>query len=454
MATTSSVSNSNLLDVPSLVSQLMAVERRPIDKLNTQVSAYQSQISTFGQISSMVSTLKSAFQTLTTALQGYSATASDSSLFSAVADSTAAAGNYSVTVSQLARAQTLAAAGIDSATTAIGGSSPSTLTLTINGVDHAINIGASASLSDIRDAINAAGIGVTAGIVNDGTAHPYRLTITANSTGTANAVTKMVASDGAIDTLMNFGTAQASTVTEAQPAANASVKVNGIPITSASNVISGAIQGVTLTLKSESATAGNLTVARDTASVETAVNGFVSAYNTLYSELKSVSTYATASGATQPLLAGDGTVRMMMDQMSSVLTTAATGGTYSFMSQVGISAQADGTLAVDSSTLETTLNSHFADFSSLFTSTTGFATRFTSLASSLLGVGGLINQHTQTLNDSISTLDDNIAQLERRMTVLQQQYLITYSNLNMYLSQADSTSAYLTAQFSKNSSSS
>jgi len=447
---TTSTSSISLLDVPSLVSQLMTVERQPITKLNTTISNYQSQISTFGTLSSLTSTLQSSLTTLTSAFNSYTATPSDSSIFAATADTTAVAGNYSVVVSQLAQAQTLATEGRASATTALTGSTPSTLTF---GVGKDVTIGANATLNDIRDAINAAGIGVTASIVNDGSAAPYRLTISAGASGTSNAISSITATgDAALATLLAYGGGQSSTVTEAQAAKDANLTVNGIAITSSSNVVSGAIQGVTLTLTAKTTNPATLTVQRDTGSVQTAINSFVSAYNALYSQMKSVSAYTTSGSSTTPVLAGDRTVRMMMDQVRGILTTAASGGTYSYLSNIGIAIQKDGTLQVDSSKLSSALSTNFAAVSSLFSSTTGFTTRLNTWANSALDVGGLISTRTTNLTTSIKTFNDQIDHLNVRMAALQQQYTTTYSNLNMFLAQANSTTNYLNQQFATKSS--
>jgi flagellar hook-associated protein 2 len=393
-------------------------------------------------------------------------------LFSAVADTTAVAGNYSVKVSQLALAQTLAAAGQASPTAAVSGGAASTLTLVVGGATKTVSIGANASLNDIRDAINAAGIGITANVVNDGSGTPYRLTLTANATGTANAISSISSDDGAVNALLGFTAGQASAMTETQQAKDASLTVNGIPITSSSNTVSGAIQGVTLTLRSQSTTAATLTIERNTASVETAITDFVSAYNALYKEMHSVSAYGSSSSsastsstssstsssstsstssATTPVFSGDSMVRSLMDGLRDVMTTGTSGGSYSYLSQVGISFQTDGSLKVDSSKLETALAGNFSSVSDLFTSTTGFATRLTAWSTSTIQIGGMLSTRKFDLLSSISDMNTQISRLEFRMSALQKEYTQTYSNLNMFLAQSDSTSSYLTQQFATKS---
>ena len=190
MATTSSI-----LDVPSLVSQLMSIERKPIDKLNAKVTDIQARISSFGTLSGMVSTLQTSLSSLKTALQGYGATPSDANLFSATASTSAAAGSYTINISKLAQAQNLVAAGQISQTVSIP-SVASTVTFTIGGNPMDVTIAAGASLQNIRDTINGANLGVTASIINDGSGTPYRLVLTANKTGLANGVSSITVQPG------------------------------------------------------------------------------------------------------------------------------------------------------------------------------------------------------------------------------------------------------------------
>jgi flagellar hook-associated protein 2 len=455
VATTSSTT---VIDVPGLVSQLMTVERKPIDTLTAKVTTYESKISSFGTLKGLVSTLQTALKSLTNSLQGYSATASDTSKFSASADSTAVAGTYSLAVSKLAQAQNLVAIGQASDTSAIS-STASTVSFTINGTTTDVAIAAGATLQDIRAAINGANLGVSATIVNDGSGTPYRLALTASETGLSKAVssiTVQAGGDASVNSLLAYNPTTnppaATTLTQTVAAQNASFTINGIAITSSSNTTTNAIQGVTLTLKAETTTPAVLTVTRDTESITTAASKFVEAYNTLVSQLKSRSAYGTSTSAA-PVLAGDGTVRLMLQQLSGILSTATSGGTLSYLSQAGISVQADSSLTLDSSALSKAMANNFADVTNLFSSSTGFATRFMDWTSSVLQTGGLIDQRTETLNTSIDNYQEQIDKLEARMKVLKAQYTATYTRLNMALSSMGATSSFLTSQFSKTTSS-
>jgi len=454
MTTTSSVASSSAgtLDVPSLVSQLMSVERQPINNLNTKVASYQTKISSFGTLSGLVSTFQTAVQSLNTSMQGFSATPSDASVFSASATSTAVAGTYSLAVTKLAQAQNLAAAGQASDISAIAGATASTVTFTIGATNTNVQIAAGATLQDIRTAINAANLGVTATIVNDGSGTPYRLAVSSNASGLSNgisSITIQAGGDAAINNLLAYNPTlnppATPTITQTVAAQDAAFTLNGIAITSASNTVTNAIQGVTLTLKSITTTPATLTVARDTSSVSKAVSGFVDAYNALATQLRSRSAYGSTTTAA-PALAGDGTVRLMLDQLRGIFMTPASGGTLTSLAQVGISTQSDGTLKLDSTALNSAMTNNFSDVTNLFSSTTGYATRLDAWSTSVVQAGGLISLRTDSLNTSIQGYNDQISRLEERMTILQKQYTTTYSNLNMLLSSMNSTSAYLAKQ--------
>ncbi|MGB8516897.1 MAG: flagellar filament capping protein FliD [Gallionella sp.] len=468
MATTAaSASTSSTIDVQSLVSQLMTVANQPINTLNTKISTEQTKISDFGTISSLVSAFQTSVQGLKTSLQGNSAASSNTSVFSASASSASVAGNYSVNVSSLAQAQSLVSAGQTSATAAIGNGTATTVTFdfgTTSGTTFTTNGGGTKSitvdstnntLQGIASAINAANMGVTATIVNDGSATaPYRIALTSNNSGASNSLKiTTTGGDGTINNILAYDPAGTKNLSQTAAAQNASFTVNGIAINSTSNTVTTAIQGVTLTLNGTSTTPANLTVAHDTQGISTAVTSFTTAYNALYNQLKGISAYGSSTTAA-PDLAGDGTVRAMMSQLEGVFNTPATpasGGSLNYLAQIGISFQTNGTLAVNSTTLNNAMSTNFGDVTNLFSSASGFATRLDAWSTSVLSPGnGLISTATQSLTTSITNNTNQVNQLQARMKTLQAQYIQQYTALNMLLTNMDSTSAYLTQQLSKN----
>ncbi|MBU1225119.1 MAG: flagellar filament capping protein FliD [Gammaproteobacteria bacterium] len=387
------VTATSSLDVNSIVSQLMTVERQPITKLAAKEAGYQAKLSAYGSVKGAVAGFQTALQGLNSAskFQTLTATASDTSVFTASATSIAVAGTYSLEVTSLAQAQKLAAAGQTSSSAAIGAGAATTVTFdfgTISGgtLSNGVYSGATFasngngtksitidssnnSLQGIRDAINAAKIGVTATIINDGSGTPYRLTLSSDSNGVSNSMKVSVSGDAALDSLLGHDPAGTQNLSETVTAQNANLKVNGVAVTKTSNVVTDVVPGVTLTLNKVTSSPATLTVARDTNSISSSIGSFVKAYNDLAGTLKNVSAYDAANqrGA---ILQGDATVRSLQSQLRGIIGTAVTGtpGNLTTLSSVGVSFQKDGSLAIDQTKLNDAMNNHFDDIASLFAS--------------------------------------------------------------------------------------
>ncbi|OGT01273.1 MAG: hypothetical protein A3F73_07100 [Gallionellales bacterium RIFCSPLOWO2_12_FULL_59_22] len=441
----SSATGGMSIDVDAVVSGLMSIERRPLDKLASKESSYKAKITALGLFKSKMAAFQTAAKALgsssSSSLVAFKATSSDTTIFSATAGSTAVAGTYSLEVTSLAKAQKSAAVGQSDTTTGIGTGSSTTVTFTVGGVANNIVIdGSNNSLQDIRDAINAEGMGVTATIVNDGSgATPYRLALSADASGTSNSFTiDTDAGDAAIHALFVTG------MTTPIPAQDAVFKVNGIQITSASNTITDAVEGVTLTLAKETTAPVTLTVDRDTATVSKAISDLVAAYNDLYGAMKN--SYARNSGSA---LESDPTLRALQTQMRDILATSASGGALSRLSEVGITSKLDGTLQLDSTKLNSAMSANFGDVASLFNSASGFATRFDSWATSALAFDGTIANQTGSLNNSIKSLASQRDIWETRLKSIEARYRRQFSSLNMTMAGMNQTSSYLTQQLSK-----
>jgi flagellar hook-associated protein 2 len=472
MATTSATSSasSSGIDVNGLVTSLMTVERQPITKLDAKTTNYNSQLTALGLIKSKVATLQTAAQALgstsSSSLLGFSATSSDSTVFSATTSSTAVAGIYSLSVTSLAQSQKLVALGQTSSTTAIGTGTPTTVTFDLgtisggtltngvytgasfasNGSAKTISIDSSNNtLEGIRDTINAAGLGVSASIVNDGSGTPYRLALSSNATG-ANSSLK-ISTDGAdagITGLLAHDPAGTQSLSETVSAKNAAFSVNGIAISKASNSVTDVIQGVTLTLNKVTTTPVTLTLARDTTAVTTAVNSFVTAYNDLNSSIRNSVAYKSGSA-----LAGDSTLRALQSQMREIAVTAAGSGTLTMLSEIGVTSKADGTLQVDGAKLSSALSTNFSDVANLFNSATGYATRINNWSTSALAYDGTFANRTSGINQYLKSIADQRAALETRMTSLEKNYTRQFTSLNMTLVSMSQTSTYLTQQLAK-----
>jgi flagellar hook-associated protein 2 len=422
VATISSAGVGSGLDVNGIVSKLMAVEQQPITNLNKKEAAFQAKISAYGSLKSALSGFQGALLGLTNAssFKSFTATPADSTIVTASASSIAVAGSYALDITQIAQAQKLVATGQTSATASIGngtvtidfgtisGGTFDTVTGKYTGASFTSNgsgaktltIDASNnSLSGIRDAINAANIGVTATIINDGSATPYRLSLGSGSMGQSNSMKISVAGDVALGNLLGQDPVGVQNMSEVVTARNASLKVNGVAVSKTSNTVTDVISGVTLNLLKPTTSTTSVTVAQDSGSIQTSVSSFVKAYNELNTTLKNLSGY-DAAAKKGGVLQGDSTVLQLQAKVRSILTTSVsnTSGALTNLSQIGVSFQRDGSLALDSAKLSSAISSNFSDIASLFAET-GRAT------------DSLISYVSSTSNSKVGTYGVDITQL-------------------------------------------
>ncbi len=376
------------LDINSIVSQLMTVEQRPLQVLATKEAGYQAKLSAYGSIKGAVSSFQSAMNALTSTDKFITSktSVSDTKIATASASAAAPAGNYGIEVQALAQAQKLKSGNYGAMADAVGSG---TLTIqfgsyaggvfTANGDKSAKTIEikpADNSLGAVRDAINAANVGVTASIVNDGSGN--RLVIGSKDTGLDNALRITVSDDdgnntdaGGLSALaFDASTGGTSHLSETVAAKNATIVIDGITVSKNSNTITDAIEGVTLNLVKEAIGEPiTLSITRDNSGAKTAVDGFVKAYNDLYRTLSSLSSY-NAETRQAAVLQGDSTVRTMQSRLRSMMsgTLDSAGGGLSRMSDIGVSIQVDGTLKVDSAKLGKVLDNPAKDVATLFAS--------------------------------------------------------------------------------------
>lgn len=441
------------LDVNSIIKQLMALEQQPLKALAAKEAGFQAKISSFGMIKSTLANLQTAAKTLATTgtFTGMSAALSDSSVLSASAGSTAATGSYSLSVTQLAkfhgvRSNTPYATTADTFNTGTLAISIGSGTATNITIDSSNN-----TLAGIRQAINDANAGVTATIINDGSTN--RLVLNSKTSGSAGAITVAVTDNGNGGSHALSGLASASLV-QTQAADDAKLSINGIDITRSSNTITDAIEGVTLNLsKGTLATPGTttLTVAKNTGATAAAIGVFVKAYNDAVGQLKNASAYDAANKKASTLT-GDSTVRSIQSQLGGLLQSSLTGiaGGISRLSDIGITVQANGTLATDSTKLNAALADRDKDVGALFTQTTpgntGIAVRFGAALEAMVGTGGLIASRTDGISASIKDLGKRAEALQLRLATIEKRYRTQFTALDSLISGMNQTSQFLTQQ--------
>lgn len=474
MATISSVGVGSNLDLSSLLSQLESAESAPLAALETKAKSYTSKLSAYGQIQSALESLQSAARKLgdPALFQAVTGTPTVSGILAASSTDASSAGNYNITVSQLAQSQSLIAKGQATSSTAIGsgkvtidfgtisGGTLDPATGTYSGAAFSADIkrpsksitidATNNTLTGIRDAINAADAGVTASIVNDGSGTPYRLVLLSKETGEASSMRISVDGDAALQNLLGNDPAGTQNLKQTLAAQNARLDVNGIAVTSASNTVKEAIQGTTLTLVQTGTT--GLSMKANTASMKTAISDFVKAYNALQGTAKSLTTY-DADTQTGAALVGDSTLRNLMNRVREVLTTPQASGTneVKVLNEIGVSFQKDGTLLVDSTKLDKALESNLAGVSKLFASatgsTSGYGKQLDSLVDSLTKTGGSLRVASDGVTETIKELDEQYDAMQTRVDATMARYRAQFTQLDVLMSSMNSTLTYLSQQF-------
>lgn len=354
--------------VAAIVGNLQAVE----SPWKTQLATLQAKDGAFTQIGTDLSTLTTSLQALTdfqgvlSAKQGSSSNTNILTLTNATAMATA--GSHTVTVSQLAQTSSDYSGVVVNASDTLSGS----LTIQVgSGTAHAVAVGSTSNtLATYAAAINAAAIGVTASVITDSSGS--RLSLVSGTSGAAGQLTLSGTglTDATTSTSLAFATGQTGQ--------NASLTVDGITLTSASNTVNGAIPGVTFQLLSSSVgTPVQVQITNDNTAVETAVQSFATAYNSVVKDI-TAQEGNNASGQPQPLY-GDPTVAQLQESLTSALNGGSPSGSISSISQLGLSVGQDGTLTLNTSTLDGVLNSHYSDVVGFMQNTGSFGQSFSNV---------------------------------------------------------------------------
>lgn len=381
------------LDVEGIVTKLLSIDKQPLVLLDTKEASYQAKLTALGTLSGAVSTFETAASALNNAssISTTKASSSNTTAVNASAFSTAVPGSYTIETSQLAQAQTLVAPGQASLSTSLGtgtlqfdfgtisggvfnsvtgqytgatftnnGSGSKTVTITA-GNDNLVGI---------RDAINNANIGVTATIINDGSATPYRLALTSTS-GAANSmrVSETTAPGVGLDAFIHNDPAGTQHLDETTTGTSAIFKINGLQVTQPTNTITNVINGVTLTLSGTNVGApATISISKDSSAFITAVQAFAKSYNDLQTQINQLTKF-DPQGVTTGILIGDSVVNGINFQIQRSLTAAIPGlqnSSFTNLTQVGVAIQSDGTLGVDAGALQTALSSNANDVTALF----------------------------------------------------------------------------------------
>ena len=461
------------LDIESLVTQLMAAERAPLEgRLLRQENEVTGLISGMGSFSGLLGTLDTAATTLSTS-STYSTLAVSSDNEAAVAVTPISGGvaaDYSVSVSNLAQSQSLVSGSFASTDTVVG---TGTLTIAVGTPSYSLSTpseydsfsqdgtgtdvvitSSNNTLAAVVSAINDSSAGVNASIVQDGS--QYRLMISSSDSGLAKSIRLSVAGDGdSSDTdsaglsALNFNETTAN-LSQSQAAADASFSVNGLSLTSSSNELSQVIPGAKLVLKSLTSSPATVRLTNDVAAVKGEIESFVNAYNSFVTEASALTAYDPLTGSAGALQ-GDSLSRSILSNVRSQISSSVSGMStaYSALAEIGITTAPDGTLTIDSTTLDSALTTNFDDVKALFDgdgTAAGVADAVSSTLDAYLGLSGLIDSRVSGLNEQIASIAIDRLELDRRMALAEARYRQRFNTMDSLLAQITSTGDYLTQQ--------
>ena len=453
MATVSSLGSGSGIDLEGLLTKLMTAEQAPLTALATKVSSTNTRISSLGTLNSALASLQTAAQAMKTSAgqtaaskySTFSASVADTAIATVSTTTGAAAGTYKLTDIVLATAQQITKSGV-SAPTGAG-----TLSIQVgSGTAISVAMDANSTLADVASAINESGAGVTASIVTSGSSS--YLTFTANDTGAANTITVTgTDTDGGStwQTAFGYSSSAANSWTQKTAAADASLKIDDVAVTSASNTLTS-ISGLSINLLKAGST--TVTVTKDsTTSLTSALKAFITAYNSANSTMASLGTY-NATTKVAGALQGNSTLRTAQNQVRALLFSNPTGGTspYQLLSDIGVSVAKDGSLSLDSTKLNKAIT---ADFSTVANMVAKIGAAYDTTLKTIVGSDGSIAAAQKSANATIKDLNNRQTTLSTRLTKIEATYRAQFTALDTLVAKMKTTSSYLTQQFATKTSS-
>lgn len=469
MATISSPGIGSGLDVNSIITKLMAIERQPITNLKTKATQIQAQISEYGKLQGATSALRDAALKLTSNdTWGQTTGTSSSAAVGVAVRSAAIPGDFTIEVQSLAKAQALASGVFASPAALVGAGQlhiepgswgPGQTSFTpkpgAGAVD--VTIEAGDTLAQVRDKINASGAGVTAMVLTDGSGS--RLLLRSSATGSSNAFRTTVNdadgnnADAAGLSALAFDPSSSSAVmTQTDLAADARATLNGLAITSPGNTLADVVDGVSLTLTATTTGPVGISIRQDNEALKKSLQCFVDAYNT-YAKLIAGEVKYDAANKTAGPLQGDGSVVGMQRQMRALVgASSGASSVFNRISDAGLELQRDGTIKIDAGKLESALarlpelKKLFANVDLVTPANDGIARQFRLLGDTLLGAGGTLTTRTDGLRKRVDTNQKQQDALEVRVAQTETRLRAQYTALDTTLGQLSSMSNYVTQQ--------
>lgn len=460
------------IDIGSIVKALVDAEKAPKTlQLNRLEAATTERFSGLGSLKSALSNFQSAVKSLnqTSLFEARTATSSDSARLTASATKDALVGSYQVKINTLASASKVASREIASGTTAQFNTGK--LEVKLGGTSVAsVTVADGATLSQIRDSINtqSQSKGVTANLITDPSDNSTRLVLSSTKTGANQHVTIDVTNltggayaplgGGKVELDQLAISNSVAAFSDASPNAgfitapgNASLEIDGVAITSTENAVTGAIAGVTLSLKGVTEVGKPVTVdvGVDKAGVKSSLQKFVDAYNKLMSTSAQLTSVVQVGEGKEPVtgpLVGDATVRGLVSGIRNELVKLTGEGGVRALADLGITTQKDGTLKLDDSKLTTALNNNFDKVASYLTGETGLMGRLDKSVDNFSKTGGVLDQRIKGLQTTLSSIDKQREALDLRIAKVQERLVAQYTAMDQLVGRLQKTSESLAGQ--------
>jgi flagellar hook-associated protein 2 len=422
------------LDTASIVAQLVELKRAPIYRLQARRAGFQDQLTALATLKEKILAIGNAARDLDTApeLLALQTSTSDDGILTARVGSGAAPGTYTLVVDRLATARKMASQGYDGPESTVGSG---TLAWSAGGASGTIDVAAGTTLAGLRDAINAQATGITASIINDGSAAGgSRLVLSAAETGTAG--------DFTLD-LSGLGGAGAPAFTELQAAADASFTVDGLAVTSSSNRPADVISGLVLDLRGTGGPV-TLTVERDDAAIAAKVEALVAAYNDL-------ADFASAQLAPEGALQGNSTLRMVRDRIDALFATPQATGDVTMFAQLGITRDRQGRLEWDPEEFSAVLARDFGAVRDFFANADGISGKGVLIGQAVDDMtdiaSGLFKISTDSLDSRIRSTDRNIERYEQSIDAYRETLERRFRAMEAMVARLQAQGSYLNGIF-------
>jgi len=442
------------IDIKDIVDKLVAAEGKyKVERFDREETKINAKMESINSITTALNGFQSTLSDLSSpsAFSQYTANVSDSLYFSATA-STAADSYYDIHVQQIAESNKVSTAPFAGATSIVG---QGTLTFTVNGAVASLTIGPEQqTLSGIAQAINQSSniLGVTASLVT--TDLGTSMVMTSVNTGSANAINISVSGDTDGNDTDDSGLSALITtyLTQVDPAQDAIITIDGNTntLTSATNTISTAINGVTLNLIAPHPTltqTSRLTIEPDITAVTNTIMDFVDAYNAVVTQVNAATLFAgTGSNAANGPLLGDTTLRLIQYGMLDVINQTVGDNTPGFqlLAQIGITTnQSTGLLEADPLDLADALNSNFDAVGDLFALSDGIANTMSDFLDDFTDYNGILSMRETGLESSLDRISDDRLLLENRLKELEKRLMNQFIAMDKVVAKLKNTSEFL-----------